>query len=165
MSMLLNAIFQFLRGGLSSFAPEPPPQPSNDEEEVAAMFEAYMKALGDAAGGKPQRPRTPTTPFEALMARHATPEAEESTSAFIECMLSALNDLGEEIMAHVPTSKIATGIEREEDKDFNIFKGSIEWRLDEFEPIVYPISIGLLKDGFIYVADEQSYVITVKVAK
>ena len=170
MGPLFNAISKFLWGGFHAFSPAPEPdddfsEPTEEEaEDILKEFGNFMQALGEEAE-KAQGPRSLVTPFEVLMSKYASPEAAESNSAFIECMLSALTDMADEIKMIVPESQITTSVDRADSKKHDVFKGYLKWKLDNVDPMVYPISVGLLRDGFIFVKEENSYVITVKVEK
>jgi len=159
---LFDVVFKFLRGGVSAFSRtshETAPTHLSDDDTAKLLkeFGAAMRALDTTSKG-----RGALTPFEVHMARHSTPEFPKNNSAWIECVLSALTDLGEEIRSLVPESTITTSVERGEVGGVKTFKGHLSWDLDTTDPLVYTISISLLRDGFIYVKDEDSYVITVR---
>ena len=172
MALLYKVIFRLLlsvdEAVLKSTSPVPhnlvEEEPSDDE--LRRISEEFASILSQAGVEVPHNKQQGLiAPFEVHMAKHFTPEMAESSSAFIEGMLSALTDLAEEIRTILPDSTISTSIDRKDTPKHRVFKGYLSWKLDSVNQMVYPISIGLLRDGFIYESASNSYVITVKVEK
>jgi len=157
-SYLFRLIYTFLMGGVMSLRGDTEEQPSGDQ------IDALIQALATPRGSKSSRAGF-VTPFELLMERHYTPEVEKSQTLFVECMQDALEDTKGEILETVPESKVTTKVERVDNEEYHVYEGHIEWVIDKYTQHVYPICVDLMRDGFMFMPNTKTFVITAKVLK
>jgi len=152
-------------------------------EFIAAFLTAFFKGfkqsfagevskdvplLGDSAEDMEQailRVRDPNRvirPFAYHMSQHFDSDGL-TRSEIVENMTLSLESLGAEIMMHVSDSTITTKVEREEDKAGVLLHGHLDWKVDTPTPKVYAINMDLLRDGFVYRTDSNTFVITGRV--
>jgi hypothetical protein len=157
---LFRVVFSFILGGLQAVLGKLPKDTTSTMTEEE--FEVFLSALTKKT--KSVGSRSVITPFEVLMEKHFTPEVVESKSVFIECVLSALTDICEEIRQVSPDSELTNTVKRDDINGKEVIKGYIEWKLDKNSPLVYPICMDLMKDGFMFMAKEKAFVITVRIS-
>ncbi len=132
------------------------PEPSDPETEE--LFEILSKIKADIEEG-------PVRPFAYHLNKHLGDVRTLNRTEVIEGMLLSLESLGSEIKAAVGATDLESRVEREERPNTLLIHGHLRWKVDKQTPAVYSIIMDLLKDGFIYRADTNSFVITSKVAK
>lgn len=101
------------------------------------------------------------TPFERHLAQNFSSGPQTRADA-VEGMLLSLNQVGEEIQSMLPGSSIESSVDGSDLND-SILKGHLGLDIDTVTSLVYPIFMDLLKDGFVYRPDSNTFVITTKV--
>ena len=101
------------------------------------------------------------TPFKQYLSIHISSRSKTKTE-YVEGMLLSLNSIGEEIKTYIPESTIKSSIDSSMLKN-DILIGHLQFTIDSVTSLVYPIFIDLLKDGFTYMKESNSFVITTKV--
>lgn len=152
-SFFLPAFIRGFKQGLSGQAPEQPEEKMRLEASPEDLEQAIIMV---------RDPSRVIRPFAYYMAQHF--DRDDFTRAeIVENMTLSLENLGEEIMMHVPDSTITTKVERAEDKAGVLLHGHLDWKVDVPTPKVYAINMDLLKDGFVYRTDSNTFVITGRV--
>lgn len=154
---LFKILFKFIMGGITAF------KKVETNRELPAESSAIITSLLSAISS--QDSAGVIRPFKHHFNSNLVPEAAKSSSAYVECLLAALNSICEEIGQVIPESVFETRVElADEGTDGKTYKGHIRWVVDSYSPDVYHICIDLLMDGFVYQADSKSFVITTQIA-
>ena len=104
------------------------------------------------------------TPFNDHILKYFQSTEPLTRSEVVENFLLALGNTAEEIESLAP-GQIVCSIEQEESSNYLILHGHLKWDIDNLNPRVYAIAIELLKDGFTFMADSKTFVITSRVKK
>lgn len=161
-SAAVNVVTKFLYYGISGFTSKKidvTPREVFDEELTQAM-EAIIAGIGDDDLDYSEPSRL-LPPFSSYLSTYDGPI--KSRSEFIEALLVSLNNIGQEITSIVPKSTVETSIDPINPLNKNIVIGHLKWDIDTLTSLVYPICMDLLKDGFIYRPDTNSFVITTRI--
>lgn len=131
------------------------------EADEASILGEKLSAILDSGGFEDARY---TTPFDRQLTRHFKNLSELTRSEVIENFLLALGDTADEINSLVD-GDISCSIEQEQSTSYLILHGHLKWTIDKLNPRVYAIAMELLKDGFTFMADSKTFVITSRVKK
>ena len=160
---LTSLLTKFFMGGFAALKTKPTAA-EHQPAAVQSALESIMISLENGDIELPDPSRV-ISPFESHVSLFINDETEKTKSGFIEALGSSLDSMGEEIVSHVPESKVISKVDRDEKDGIEVILGSLDWQVDKQSPLVYSIYMDLLKDGFVYRADSKTFVITARVIK
>lgn len=165
---ITKIVYLFIYYGLTGFKSQPVShfEPSLTDElldqQIEEAVNKIISAMNDDDLDYPTGGRL-LTPFEAHLSKNIGPSTK-TRADYVEGMLLSLNSVGEEIKAMVPDSIIESSVDGSSLSSNNILVGHLGLTVDKVTSSVYPIFIDLLKDGFMYKKDSNTFVITTKVS-
>ena len=102
-------------------------------------------------------------PFAVHLSQHFSGETSLTQTEIQERFMHSLEGLASEITNNVQAGEAWGEVIMEKEGEESYLLGHIHWDIDNYSPKVYAITMALLSDGFVYMAERNTYMITSKV--